>query len=152
MKNFRELVHEYGLARDLINAVNALSTQQFFTVQGLSEMCELQSATIKALNLLIEELQKHNEADLDINRARMRIAWQAADDFHDVMREDASIKVDTGLDDLLSGALYSNDGAGLADSLGNIDNNIHLVTADINNDNDARLKVHVDGDVTNHPY
>ena len=133
MEVFREQWRENVAMNDLINAVGALCTQLFFLIGELTTR-----------NELAEQANRHLE---DIRNNVRGIA----DCIHGTVYDDASVKINTGLDDLVSDmadALHAGNGDGIGDSLGQISTDIGCAC---DPQTDHRMKVHVSGELANYP-
>lgn len=162
MAELREQWEKYSQMHDLINGVGALCTQLFFLVNELNERNTLAAQT----NELLEDIRNDVE---DIASALRTTRGQhgetvannidaIAEAITDLVNGDRELPI-TGevqtsndkLDNLerIADNLSTEDGFSVASALDKVSDSIDLVT---NPAEDARLRVHIDGDIMNHPY
>lgn len=162
MQAFREQWAKCSQMHDLINGVGALCTQLFFLVNELNERNTLATQT----NELLEDIRNNVEdiaSALHTTRGRhgetvANNIDAIAEAFLDVVNGDRDLSINgvvqtsnDKLDNLerIADNLSTEDGFSVASALDKIGDNIDLVS---NPTEDAMLRVHIDGDIMNHPY
>lgn len=162
MQEFREQWKKYSQMHDLINGVASLCTQLFFLVNELNERNTLATQT----NGLLEDIRNDVEdiaSELHTTRGQhgetvANNIDAIAEAITDLVNGDRELPI-TGevqtsndkLDNLerIADNLSTEDGFSVASALDQINDSIDLVSSPTE---DARLRVHIDGDIMNHPY
>lgn len=127
MEMFREQWRKDSALRDLIGGVGALCTQLFFLVGELTT----QNGLAEQMNASLADIRDNVQG--------------IADCIHGAVYDDVSVKINTGLDDLVSDmadALHASNGDSVGDSLGQISTDIGCAC---DPEADTRVRVDVDG-------